>query len=1491
MRRKPILTLLALAAVWPLASAQTFSGGDGSQSSPYLIKTKADMTELSTAVTGGNTFADKHFRLEGDIAFTSSDSFTPIGYTGTAAPKKFAGEFDGNSHKLSGLEITGTYYAGIFCWLDAAGSIHDLSLDNIKVTSSNSNGGTLAAKSDGTISRVRATNIDFTSSNGSYKGGLVGFANGGTVSDCYVSGSVMATSSVGGIVGQNYGAILRCHSNAVIVVQGEGSASAHIGGVASITLTLSGDTARIADSYFTGSIQGAPQNNCGGITSTLNVGYLDRCWNGGYIAASGYTGGLVGTFNAGLIRDCYNAGTVVGSGTATGGLVGVVSNSNKKELAMSRCLNVGGLMVPALVRGSDCELVGQGIDQITISDCKYDRQMSGYTDSDNGLPTSALTNGSALQGFGSEWVFASGMYPRLSSSATTDAAMLNAAPVLLATGEDRLHVKSPFTVSTANDVEWEMRGGTACSLSGSRVNVSRTDKVQDLVLTSYLGDFEKRTLVSVYPRIFQGDGTAASPYLITNGADMAKLAEAVNTQQLDFTGEHLRLTADIDMGTVTGFQPIGFSSTGNAYFNGTLDGADHRIRNLGMDARTNKVMNVGIFTALAPQAVVRNLIIDASCRFLAYRNFAPIAAQSHGLIENCRNYAEVPTTDGYSAGITAFNYGTVRRCLNAGKLSSSENNGGLGGIIYSGYAGSVVEECQNTGEISAMHDKAQSLGGICGSMYGTVTDCLNTGAITAGANCSTIGGLVASENASTRIISSLSLAPITSTTYTNVGAVAGNAKGTYENVAADAQIVLYANSQQGISMLGTSELTGTTLQGFGSKWVFNAGRYPMLAAFKDLPEAQLGSMPVTFPAGIYRNEVSGNAQLCQAQGLAWSVEGNAFSISGANLVCTAPTEYAKATLTATYGGYTRSLPLGALPNLFTGDGTASSPWLIRTPADLQKLSTSTADGNLSFNGRVFSLEADLDMTGITGFAPIAAAGKFQATFLGHGHVIDHLSIASTTAPSALFATIGGNGSVSDLAIGANSTITGKGNTGAFAATLEGRLANCVNRAAVSSTATIMGGLVGTATGNARLENLTNYANIESKQTKMGGIVGAITSPTVTARNLVNEGNITSTASYVGGIIAHATGVTVNGAVNRGNVSTTGSDAAGILGYTSDVALLDSCLNYGTISARTEAAGIVAYASKDLTITASLNAAPVTATYSSAAGILASGDQPVITGCANFGEISNTNASLGTTTAGAGGIVAKGDPIMTDCANFGAVTAKDNAGSAIGYYKASYHTSTITNFYNVGKVSSTVDAPKAVNMFVGKLGKTTYTNCWYDSTVLPTATEDRGKDTRSLLAVDFGEGFTTTENGYPMPLSIAGYDVARLHRTALLFHVAADNYGKVSDYFRIKADPEVLFTGNDVFTVKEGNRINVKEHTIGDYALATSLGSLQRSIPLHVESTTTTAVDGIDASDIISVEYYTVSGMRIANPAPGAGVVIRRVRHADGTLTTDKVVIR
>lgn len=1487
--RKFSLCLLTLVAACPMAFAQTFSGGAGSEASPYLIKTKADIAELSTTVINGNTFSGKYFRLESDIAYTETDEFTPIGYTAKSVPKKFDGIFNGNNHKLSGITINASYYAGIFCWLDKNGSITDLTLDNIKVTSTNSNGGTLVAKSDGYIARIKATNVDFNTTNGGYKGGLVGFVNSGKVEDCYLSGSVMSTGSVGGLVGQNYGAVNRCHSNATIVVQGEGSSSAHIGGVASITLTLSGDTARITDSYFTGSIQGAPLNNCGGVTSTLNVGYMERCWNGGYIASTGNAGGLVATFNAGYIRDCYNAGTIVGNGAASGGLVGMATNPNKKVLELTRCINVGSIMFSAITREEGCELIGKGINEVNVGNCWYDRQMSGYSNTDQGLTTSALTNGTALSGFGDEWTFTAGLYPRLTSSATSEAAVLNAAPVMLASGEDHLHIKSSFSLSQAvSDLEWVMTGGTSCSLSGSTVNVTRTASIQNLVLTSYLGDYQKRILVCVYPQIFQGEGTESSPYIIANASDMVKLSDAINNQLLDFTNEYLSMTADIDMSGITDFTPFGFSNKAGATFNGTFLGNGHSIKNLSIDSRTNKVLNVGLFITIAPMGTVRNLIIDKSCRFLAYRNFAPIVATLYGTIEDCRNYADVPTTDGYSGGIAAFSYGTVRRCLNAGTISSSNNNGSLGGIIYSGYSGSVVEECLNTGVVSATHDKAMNLGGICGSMYGSVTDCLNTGAIIGGTNSSAMGGLVASDNVDCTIQSSLSLAPITAGTYTNIGGAVGNSRGTYTNVYADTQITLYANSQEGISMLPTTALTGSSLEGFGNKWSFAAGRYPTLDTFKTLPEAQLGTMPVILPANVYRNEISGTSQLCQAQGLSWSVDGNTFSIDGDKLLCNNTQEYTTTTLTATYGGYTRNIPLGALPQLFSGEGTAASPWRINTPAELQKLSQAMSNSALTFKGRFFTLTSDLDMSGISGFRPIAEAGKFQASFKGGNHIIDNLTISSEGGPAGLFGTIGESGIVTDLTMGSGCAVTGKGSTGAFAATLEGQLHNCVNKASVSSTATIIGGFVGTALGNAQMKNLTNYANIESKQTKTGGIAGTVTSLKVVAGNLVNYGKITSTSNYAAGIIGYCTGITIDKAINHGDISTTASDAAGIIGYTTDATVVDSCLNYGSVAAKTEAAGLVGYASKAITITASLNVGEISVTNQSAAGLLAYGDQPEISRCANFGSVTNSNASLSTSYAGAGGIVAKADPIITDCVNFGTVTAKDNAGSAIAYYKASYHTATITNFYNVGKVVATSSAPKAVNMFIGKIGKATYTNCWYDNQVLVESEEDRGTDTRSLLANAFGKNFTTSDNGYPMPVGIEGYDIVRLHRTAILFHVAADNFGKVTDYFRVKADPEVTLEGNDVFTVMPFNRVNVKENSNGDYTLITSIGTLQRPLTLHVESGITTGIEAVDA-EIGKVEYFTLTGLRISNPSPGTGVIIRRTSLTNGKIITDRII--
>ena len=48
--KKAILALFALSVTWNVGIGQTFSGGEGTAESPYLIKTKEDMASLSTRI-------------------------------------------------------------------------------------------------------------------------------------------------------------------------------------------------------------------------------------------------------------------------------------------------------------------------------------------------------------------------------------------------------------------------------------------------------------------------------------------------------------------------------------------------------------------------------------------------------------------------------------------------------------------------------------------------------------------------------------------------------------------------------------------------------------------------------------------------------------------------------------------------------------------------------------------------------------------------------------------------------------------------------------------------------------------------------------------------------------------------------------------------------------------------------------------------------------------------------------------------------------------------------------------------------------------------------------------------------------------------------------------------------------------------------------------------------------------------------------------------
>ena len=105
-------------------SAQTFSGGTGSDTNPYLISSKADMEELATSVNGGMKYVGKYFELTQDITGASNAITTVIG---NSATNYFIGVFDGKGHTVEVNINVSSNYGGLF------GNIKSSDIKNLNV--------------------------------------------------------------------------------------------------------------------------------------------------------------------------------------------------------------------------------------------------------------------------------------------------------------------------------------------------------------------------------------------------------------------------------------------------------------------------------------------------------------------------------------------------------------------------------------------------------------------------------------------------------------------------------------------------------------------------------------------------------------------------------------------------------------------------------------------------------------------------------------------------------------------------------------------------------------------------------------------------------------------------------------------------------------------------------------------------------------------------------------------------------------------------------------------------------------------------------------------------------------------------------------------------------------------------------------------------------------------------------------------------------------
>ena len=128
----------------------------------------------------------------------SWDSGAGFSFIGTNATN-FSGNYDGNTYSIEGLSINrgSTNYCGMF------GQIESGSL----------------------ISNVNLTDMDITGAQST--GGLVGYIESGSVSNCSSSGSVNGSNYVGGITGQIANGTISCCSS-IASVSGSGN---YVGGI------------------------------------------------------------------------------------------------------------------------------------------------------------------------------------------------------------------------------------------------------------------------------------------------------------------------------------------------------------------------------------------------------------------------------------------------------------------------------------------------------------------------------------------------------------------------------------------------------------------------------------------------------------------------------------------------------------------------------------------------------------------------------------------------------------------------------------------------------------------------------------------------------------------------------------------------------------------------------------------------------------------------------------------------------------------------------------------------------------------------------------------------------------------------------------------------------------------------------------------------------------------------------------------------------------
>ena len=289
-----LLSLCMLLAVLPGAAL----AADQPQKQTIHIATAQDLLNLAESCRLDSWSKDKLVVLDADIDLTG------VEFEGIPT---FGGEFQGGSHRITGVSLTQDGSAvGFFRYVQEGALINELTVSgNVVPGGSRSTVGGIAGKNEGTIQGCWFSGVV----SGASKVGSIAGVNESTgmIVGCTSTGVAYGQHFVGGIVGDNHGAVTGTLNGS------------------NVNTTVEQNDVDLSDltlQDFTTTESGTTITDVGGVAGASS-GVIRNCVNNGTVGYQhiGYNVGGIAGSQTGFVEGCTNYGLVFGRKEA-GGIVG-----------------------------------------------------------------------------------------------------------------------------------------------------------------------------------------------------------------------------------------------------------------------------------------------------------------------------------------------------------------------------------------------------------------------------------------------------------------------------------------------------------------------------------------------------------------------------------------------------------------------------------------------------------------------------------------------------------------------------------------------------------------------------------------------------------------------------------------------------------------------------------------------------------------------------------------------------------------------------------------------------------------------------------------------------------------------------------------------------------------------------------------------------------------------------------------------------------------